>query len=104
MLQTFFFFSDTCSKVGPAERLDRPPISTALTAAFDSLLPTVEQAVASLRHRLSWPACGHQAEGSRGWTGGRPWIGGKEAAPVCLCMCRSDAWARRGPERATMCR
>ena len=45
VLQTFFVVSDTCSKVGPAERLDRPPISTALTAAFDSLLPTVEQAV-----------------------------------------------------------
>ena len=45
VLQTFFVVSDTCSKVGPAERFDRPPISTALTAAFDSLLPTVEQAV-----------------------------------------------------------
>ena len=47
MLQTFVVVSDTCSKVGPAERLDRPPISTAITAVIASLLPSVEQAVVS---------------------------------------------------------
>ena len=94
--------SNSGSKVGPGEGLDRPPVSTALTAAVDSLLPHAEQAVVSLRQRLSWPACGHQAARSRGWTGGRPWIGGKEAEPVCLCMFLSDAWARRGPERSPM--
>ena len=102
MLQTFFFVADTCSKLGPAERLDRPPISTAITAVLASHLPSVKQAVVSTRCRLSWPACGHQVARSRGWTGGRPRIGGKEAAPLCLSMCQSDVWARRGPERSFM--
>ena len=104
MLQTFFFVADTCSKLGPAEILDRPPISTATTANPASILPSVDQAAVPMRQRLSWPACGHQVARSRGWTGGRSRIGGKEAVLLCLSMCLSEAWARRGPERPPMSR
>ncbi|MDC0526305.1 hypothetical protein OAO87_04805 [bacterium] len=102
MLQNFFFISDTCGKLGPAEILDRPPISTAITAALASLLSPVEQAAISLRRRLSWQACGHQVARSRGWTGGRPRIGDMEAAPLCLSMCLREAWARRATREPTM--
>ena len=102
MLQTFVVVSDTCSKVGPAERLDRPPISTAITAVIASLLPSVDWAAVSLCRRLFWPACGHQVARSRGWTGGRSRIGGKEAVLLCLSMCLMEAWARRGPESPPM--
>ena len=80
VLQTFFFISDTCSKLGPAEILDRPPISTATTANLASLLPSVDQADVSLRRSLVWPACGQSVARAGVPAGPRPRIGGKEAA------------------------
>ena len=86
-------------KICPAERLDRASIRTANTATLDALL-LAERPGTRYAHRGALAAGCRQSFACAGLPAGlRPRIGGREAAPLCLCMSQSEPWARRGPER-----